>query len=371
MTIYLLQVFTILLLSAGIHPRTSEKKKKLFLILIFLVLTVVSGIRGYRVGADTPIYVALFNNIDYISASNVRFEPGFIIYAKLLHRLSTNPSILLFTSSAICIGSVCYFIFRYSKSPTISVLLYVLLGSYFSQMNVMRQALAMSISMWGFLLILDEKNQYGIRRLWSQIASVTFILLAMSFHTPSVVMMIPWVLLFRQGEVEEESKLTMQYAIARVALLSTIVFLGYSVVMHATTLFFPKYVSYFYSEWSDSNYNAALFNTLIDIVFFSLWTVSLQKKRLTHLQRFSAIMVGFSIIFHVLSMRMEIWGRIAGYFSIYTYLIWTPETLSEFKLRTNRRLIRTAIVTLSLLYMIIVLVFRPEWSMVVPYEIAS
>lgn len=371
MTVYLLQVFAIWLLSAVIHPMASEKGKKRFLFLSFLILTIVSGIRGYGVGADTPVYVSLFNNIDYVPLSSDRFEPGFNIFVRFVHGLSRNPSLLLFASSAICIGTICYFVFRHSKYPTISILLYVLLGSYFSQMNIMRQSIAMSITMWGFLLILNEKKRFGVYRLWRAFFSALLIVLAMSFHTAAAVTMLPWVLLFRQGYAQEESKLTMQYAIGRVALLSLIVFLGCSVVMWAVSLIFPRYTFYFDSEWSDSNYNAALFNTLIDVAFFIIGVVSFREHRLTYLQRFSAIMIGFSIVFHVLSMRMEIWARPAGYFSAYTYLIWTPEVLSALKLRSNRRIIRAAIIMFSFLYMIIVLVFRPEWSMVVPYEIVS
>ena len=70
MTIYIAQVFLILLMSAGFHPATNEKGRKRFLFLAFVLLTLISGIRGYTVGADTKVYVRWYENIDNISIMN-------------------------------------------------------------------------------------------------------------------------------------------------------------------------------------------------------------------------------------------------------------------------------------------------------------
>ena len=80
-------------------------------------------------------------------------------------------------------------------------------------------------------------------------------------------------------------------------------------------------------------------------------------------------MLSLSIVFLVLSMRMEIWGRVTGMFSIYALVIWVPEFLNEIKLYSNRWIVETAVVLFSFAYMLIVLVLRPEWTMVVPYVI--
>jgi len=80
-------------------------------------------------------------------------------------------------------------------------------------------------------------------------------------------------------------------------------------------------------------------------------------------------MLGMAILFQVLSMRMEIWGRVSGLFGIYIYLVWVPEFINEIRLASNRRIVETAVVGSSFIYMLIVLVFRPEWTLVVPYVI--
>ena len=69
-------------------------------------------------------------------------------------------------------------------------------------------------------------------------------------------------------------------------------------------------------------------------------------------------MLSLTIVFDVLSMRMEIWGRIAGMFSVYTYLLWVPEVTSEIHSAKNRVILNTANVLYSAAYMMIVLVCR-------------
>ena len=112
-----------------------------------------------------------------------------------------------------------------------------------------------------------------------------------------------------------------------------------------------------------------LFAVLISVVFALAGACVFRSKELNSTQRFAAIMIGFSIVFNVLSMRMEIWSRIAGMFSIYTYLLWVPEFTSEIHSVRNRWILNSSIALLALAYMLIVLIFRPEWTLVVPYMV--
>ena len=368
MTIYIVQVFIIILMSIGFHPATNERGKRWFLFLSFVLLTLISGIRGYTVGADTKVYIRWYESIDHIAINNGRFEAGFTIFMKMLHKISANPSFLLLISSIVCIGTFCIFANRHSKKPTISVLLYILLGAYFSQMNTMRQSLALSITMWSFMLVLDDRENelHHFRR---TIISFLLILVAASFHTIAIVAFMPWLFLIKQGQNEEETKLSIQSAVIGTLLLATVAFMAYTIFMQLVIAVLPGYTNYFYGTWSDSNYFASLFNTLISVVFLTIGGIFLRGRNLTNAQRFSVIMLGFSIVFQSLSMRMEIWGRVAGLFGVYIYLMWVPEFINEIRLTSNRRIIETAVVGFSFIYMLVVLVFRPEWTMVVPYVI--
>lgn len=123
------------------------------------MLLIVSGFRAFSVGADTKVYVNVFYNIRNINLMKGRFEIGFLKYVEILHHITENAGILLIVSSAVCIGTACVFTYKFSKNPILSMMLYILLGSYFSQMNVMRQAIALSLMEVSFMVLL--KNNRG------------------------------------------------------------------------------------------------------------------------------------------------------------------------------------------------------------------
>ena len=160
MVIYLVQLAIILLLSLVFHPESSDKGKRWFVFLSFILLTFVSGMRGFSVGVDTHSYVSYFLRAGNYTLTNTRFEAGFVIYLKILRFFTNEPGVLLFISSIICVGSVCYFIYKFSKKPAVSLLLYIMLGQYFSQMNIMRQALAMSFSRWFSMKALKKNIKF-------------------------------------------------------------------------------------------------------------------------------------------------------------------------------------------------------------------
>lgn len=368
MTVYLVQLFVILILEITFHPSYSQKGKRRYLICCFFLLTLVSGFRADSVGADTHIYVDLYKKINEYDFSSTRFESGYLFYSKLLHRLDPEPLCLLLVSSAICIGTVCIFIYFYSKRPTISMWLYVTMGLYFSQMNILRQAIALSIGAWAFMIVFNEK-WFNERKLLRLIIPIGLILLAASFHSIAIVYAVPLVMMtiYGKGMKTGSQGMNMSRMLLQILLTAFGVFVLYTMVMNLAIRFFPKYQGYFTGLWSDENYSASLLSTLIALSFLAVGVSVFYKKDLDYLQKCALVMVGFNFIFGVLSMRMEIWGRLTGMFTIYTYFIWTPEFLNGIKLKSNRRIVETAIALAGLAYMLVILIFRPEWTLVVPY----
>ena len=123
------------------------------------MLLMVFAFRAFSVGADTKECVKVFYNINNLNLMKGRYEIGFLRYAEMLHKIATDPGILLIVSSAICISTACVLIYKFSKNPILRMMFYILLGSYFSQMNVMRQAIALSFMEVSFMVLL--KNNGG------------------------------------------------------------------------------------------------------------------------------------------------------------------------------------------------------------------
>ena len=161
MDIYWILVALVFLVGVPIQPYLSKLRAKIYLWIVFVMLLIVSGFRDFSVGADTKVYVNIFYNIKNLNLMKDRFEIGFLRYVEILHRISENPAILIIVSSAICVGTACLFTHRFSKNPILSMVLYILLGSYFSQMNVMRQAIALSILEGSFMVLLKNSGIVG------------------------------------------------------------------------------------------------------------------------------------------------------------------------------------------------------------------
>lgn len=362
MIIYIIQIVIIAFLGAGIHPRRNLQRKKIFLWISFLILVIVSGFRDISVGTDTSSYVNMFNNINNISFSLSRYEIGFLYYLKLIRLITDNTTIFLLVNSIICIGSTSIFVYKHSEDPCLSILLYIVLKSYFFQMTGIRQSLATAILLTAFSLLLTKLN------LKNSIISGLLIALAILFHTMALVAYIPF-LMWVWPKKRLINWITPSKTLKWSIILSVTSFVLYPYIMRLVLLLLPKYSLYFSGIWSDSNYSASLFKLLIQVAFLIAGVIYLQKKdKLFECDRFSLLMIMFSVIVGTLAMRMEIWGRLTGVFSVYTPLILAPSFTSVDMDSRNRMILKTSIFLFSFIYMMITFIFRPEWDGVVPYS---
>ena len=317
MTAYLVLIVLILLLGLGIKPWKTPSKKKWFLILSFLLMIIVSGFRDYSVGVDTKYYVSLFNNIELIDFSSSRYEIGFLFFLKILHTLTDEATVFLLLSSGICIGVTCCFIYKYSEDPLLSVLLYILLKSFFFQMTGIRQAIATAFVMLSFMLVLDTL------KFWKTAFSLVFMLLAILFHNIAIVAFLPYILWFFI-RYKNALRVSPQSILKWTIIVAIFVFSAYPFIMRLVTLIFPQYTHYFTGTWADANYSASLFKTLIQFVFLTVGVIYLRNQETTDIEKYALIMIFIAVITNTLSMRMEIWGRLSGLFSIYTGILFAP-----------------------------------------------
>lgn len=351
-------IMTTALLFVGIFlkPDYSKQRKKHYILFSFVLLFVISAFRDYSVGVDTKTYINLYSIADKVNIINSRWEPGYIVLLKILRHISNSPAILLFVSSGICVGSTCLFVKKFSKDVTLAIVLYILLRNYFYQMNIMRQMLAVALCLLAFTHLIQGRK----------ILAGVFILLATSMHTVAILAFVPYIMwIFRNTRIME--KITPRKAIKWTIFILLGVYIAYPTVVRMVVWLFPKYIGYFTSRWSDTNYFAALINTMIEVVFLIIGAYYLGNKRLDDTEWFALIMLICSITFYALSMRMEIWSKVAIMFRIYTVILWTPAFVRNIRNRKKRLFIKSLIVSFSWMYLLVVFNFRPEWDGVIPY----
>lgn len=362
MTVYFILIFAICIAYFLSRHFKKDQGKKFFLIFSFFALTLISGLRGYTIGSDTGTYVDFFRRV--LNSQNFlylllhsRFESGFIIYIKLITLFTSDTTVFLLISAALCIGPVVLIISKYSKNPFISIILYVFLRHFFFGMTGMRQTLAASFFLIAVLIYLGKNS------LWRYIFAAILIAVAVSFHTSAILYFAVFAL-----TVSKKSLITVENCVKLSIIFSVASFVLYALIMRMVAVLLPQYATYFTSTWSDANYNASLFNFLIQFVFLLVGTIFIKTSQSDTVTNFSVTALFFSIVFYALSMRMEIWERAAVGLGIFTAILWAPEFVSRIKKHNNKLFVESAVILFSCAYMIVVETFRPEWASCVPYK---
>lgn len=104
---------------------------------------------GFSLISELPI-TEIFK-IDY------NFEPGYILYNKLISIFTQNPYSIIVISTFLSLLSIYIFIYKYSKNPWLSVFIFSTIGGIFQMMTFLRQYLALSILLFTIPLIIKRK----------------------------------------------------------------------------------------------------------------------------------------------------------------------------------------------------------------------
>lgn len=149
--------------------------KRLSLTLSFVVLVLFASLRDPSVGTDYARYVAFFEMASDYSA---RFEPGFVTLVLLAKCLWDNVIFVTLVVHAFMYffiyNGIAYF-FK-GKNSTLAILTLFMLGFMFTSFNGMRQAIAVSISLFSVRFIIERRS----------LLFSTCIALAISFHYSAI-----------------------------------------------------------------------------------------------------------------------------------------------------------------------------------------
>ena len=191
MATYTLMLIAILLSSALVQngaKRSFEQKRKLILKIGIFILWIMCALKHESVGIDIEGYKRVYEESarwEWFDYSKVYFEEGYIL---LMQLFSKNG--LSFQAFNIFIYTVIYlpwyyFLKRYSKLPTLSLLIYICYQFWVFNMSGLRQGIAMSICLIAFMVL--EKEKKAILR---AIISIGLILLATTIHRSAIVFLI-------------------------------------------------------------------------------------------------------------------------------------------------------------------------------------
>ena len=152
-----------LVLSFLLKPILEDKKK--YLICMFCLMGVLTGIRAEIVGVDTPTYYQLFYSysniylsdiiINYDYENDVDIELGTRLLISVINTIFASPSMFIFISSVITYALYGFFLYYNTneKNYWIATSIIISMGFSFYAMATLRQALATAIAIQGIYFI--------------------------------------------------------------------------------------------------------------------------------------------------------------------------------------------------------------------------
>lgn len=341
-------LFFISILGFDILVKYKKIDKKTFLKIVWILLVMLFSLRGYSVGTDTENYILIFKDIISLplnEAFNGRMEVGFVVLIRVIGFISKNPQILLMVTGIIYATAIVKLIGKYSKNHMASILIFILLMFLMSFMNIMRQALTISIIMIGFKYLVERQN----------IKFLMVVLLASTFHIVAFIFIIP--LIFNAFKLSRKTMIIYLFIGFLLAIFSNKIF-------EIIVLLLPRFNSYLTDIHGQSNYFAALLDLLFFLILFGVIMI-FNGEIETDYQKTLLIIIILQIIFQLFTIRMTIFGRVTTMFSVFL-LLSIPEFIN-FEKAQNKYLMVLWVYIICFAYFGIILVYRSEWNGAIPY----
>lgn len=281
----------VLLLGSLIHPRNQS----LYLLCSYLTLLFLSAFRDINVGTDTEAYEAIFYQIVNYNNELLRVEYGWIFLNEIILFLGFDFRGVIVLSSFLTLTLIFLVVKKYSYNPMLSISLFYLLYFYFFSLNITRQLIAVSIVLFGIVLILrGKKNLFFLS-----------VILASFFHQSAFIALI---ILFFNKIPNKKSFLILYIVISMV--------LGLFGVNLITKIIDYTGYSYYIENYSN---NSLLGNSFLLILFnsFFLFLIFCIKEISREFKIFY-----FFIIMLNLTILIPFGGRFILYFSIYQILFY-------------------------------------------------
>ena len=163
--------------------KNKERKGTIFLKFVFLAIFLLCALRAPSVGRDLPGYESAFlftKRVAWNDYTYIYFEPGYIFLMKVCVLVGMSFQSFIAITSAIILIPLYFYVKKYSQNPFLSILIYICYVFFEFNMTGIRQAIAMSIVLLGFLIFMNAKKLPRIKLL-------LFILLASAFHSGALI----------------------------------------------------------------------------------------------------------------------------------------------------------------------------------------
>lgn len=327
---------------------SAEKYNKIFLLLSFVLLFLISSLRAKQIGTDTANYINKFNLIQVTDFRYifdlVRYEKGYVILNKIVSYISSNQQSIIVATSFIVLYTIFSGINKNSVNKVLSVYLFITLYYYFISFNAIRQYLAIGLIIFAY--------QYVKKREFFRF--FIFVLLATTFHQLAIIFL---PIYFFYGMKLNNKKVFF------IVFSFTLVLIGFDAILNFVFLLFPQYEYY---KGTDYLEGGGMLTSLISgsILFFGFFVRATNK--LDEEYDFLLLIILFSFLTSLISMKVILFNRFNYYFEIFN-ILFIPKAVSLEKNQKVRLVYYILICSITLIYYVVRLI--EGWHRVTPYSI--
>lgn len=362
------------------HANRNNFRKKQFVFVVFGIMTLISALRASTIGIDLDLHYAknyeLISSVNWsdipIFATLKQYELGYCYFTKLLTYISTDVQFYIIFTSVVIYGVHGYFFYKKSEDVILSSSLFMFFCLFYMYMNIVRQAIAVSILLLAYLIFSESK-----KKVHNYVVFVLLVILASVFHSSAILCLV--YLLFDKLKF---TKIHMLLGIVVTALL----YVGYSFVYNFVLSILggnDKYSSYLDSEEFGVGYMnlQSIYYVIITLGAFLLgYYILVWKDKTSHKlfakqeykvksnESFMLYMSFIAFACRLLIFKMSIITRFTFYFIPFVLILY-PYAISKFKRRSNRIILNLTVYGVCLIYFVWVTLSNADTLYgVVPYE---
>lgn len=345
--------------------------RTIWILVLVLPLFILSAFRAPTVGNDTISYLRSYiivSQESFFSPSQSRLEIGYIFYMRLIALFGFSYFGFQVITSTLILFSVSRFIYKYSHNIAFSFFIFMTSRMFFASMNISRQYLAMAILLFSVEFI---KNRNFLK---FSIAVV----IASSIHFTAIIFFAVYPL--------SKLKFNLKKTILLLS-LGIITFLLFDKIINIFVSVIGRYEGYLEGEYFNFERNIAVYLSLIiNLLFFLValltkyWKYGEPEKHAKEIgiyyqasslelpnEKLFYIFCLLTLILSIIGLKATILSRIESYFSIY-FLAFIPSVVKCIRINELRAIVVIGIIIGLFASFVVVMIFRPHWTTVFPYE---
>lgn len=284
----------------------------LFCCIVFTIFTVLQGFRAYDIGTDTNNYVHIYNVIknaswiDIITRKAVDVEIGYGILMKIIAMLNMPERYFLIIIAGIINAGFMYFVYKNSKNPLLSVLIFMGAEFFILSFTALRQMIAVIIILYAYMFIEKKEN----------LKAFFTIIFASLFHVTALIFL-P-VILFRYVKINRK-------------ILICIVLIFFVVQLCGMPVLQAIIGQTIYSRYLPSNgASGGETQLLVILVYTAIGIVLYYKNGKVGTNNILILLMIMAIFIQGFACRIQLMGRLIWYFYIFN-VIYLPNLIVSIK----------------------------------------